>query len=176
MNIVILNGSPRKDGNTMCMINCFAKGLGESHSLEVIRLEERNLKGCSACYQCESTHSCVEDDDAANIIEKLTKADFIIFASPVYWWGFSSQLKMIIDKLISNVSGLKGKKAALLLVGASEESDTQYRIIGEQFQCISVYMQWEVQFQRNVSSGNGDSIVNNTAFLEDLENLAIMLT
>ncbi len=175
MNIVILNGSPRKQGNTMCMINRFAKGLDKSHCLEIIRLEEMKLKGCSACYQCEESHACIEDDDAASIIEKLCKADFIIFASPVYWWGFSSQLKMIIDKFISNTSGLKGKKAALMLVGASETTDTQYRIIGEQFQCISVYLQWEVLFQRDISSGQEDSIAHQESILEDIENLAAML-
>ncbi len=172
MNIIILNGSPRKDGNTIHMINRFVEGLDKSHKIAVINLEEKKLKGCSACYECSKTHSCVEGDDAAKIISYLVKADLIVFASPVYWWGVSSQLKMIIDKFISNVEGLKNKKAGLMLVGASELSDTQYRLIGEQFQCISVYLKWNVLFQKEISSGNGDSIEEEIEFLSEITEIA----
>ncbi len=172
MNIIILNGSPRKDGNTMHMINHFVNGLNKEHCIAVINLEEKKLKGCSACYECSKTHSCVEPDDAASIISHLVKADLIVFASPVYWWGVTSQLKMIIDKFVSNTEGLKNKKVGIMLVGASEEADTQYRLIGEQFQCMAVYLKWDVLFQREISSGSGDSINEKAEFLSEIEELA----
>ncbi len=175
MNIVVLNGSPRPMGNTRCMINRFVKGLNTAYSTDIITLSDKNIQGCIACFECAQTHICSQGDDTQSIIDTLIKADVIIFASPVYWWGLSSHLKLLIDKFICNVEGLSQKKVGLLLVGASETSNTQYRIIGEQFSCISVYLKWDVMFQRTVSSGTDDSISDNEAFLSELESLASML-
>lgn len=130
MNIVVLHGSARKKGNTAKVLD-WAEDTFRSagHSVERIALASKDIKGCLGCAKCKERPDeigCVQKDDAADVLEKMIGADVTLFASPVYFWGFTAQVKALIDRSWSLVthyhepthaSLLEGTRQALLLTG-----------------------------------------------------------
>lgn len=101
MNILVISGSPRKGGNTEIMVQAFAEGARESGNQVVVK-EMSGLKvaPCLACEYC-FTHDgvCVQKDDMTAILEEVDRADMLVFASPIYWFGMAAQVKAVIDRL-----------------------------------------------------------------------------
>ncbi len=131
MKVVTLQGSPRKKGNTARVLSWVEEELvALGHDVESIFLNTRNLKGCLACGKCKETPDavgCIQKDDIPDILEKMTTADLVIFASPLYFWGVSAQLKTVIDRTYSfyinyhqpgHASLVDGQRQALLVTGA----------------------------------------------------------
>ena len=106
------------------------------------------IKPCQACDACHKLGHCVYGDDGAAIAEKALAADAVVFASPVYWWNISAQLKLAIDRLYGRGGELakQKKKAGVIIVGAGALDNVQYRLIEGQFDCIFNYMGWEKVF------------------------------
>ena len=118
MKIVIINGSARK-GNTLTAINAFIKGAAEKNEIEVIAPDKLHISPCKGCGACQCHKGCVDQDDTNPTINKLVEADMILFATPVYWWGMTAQLKQVIDKCYCRGLQLKEKKIGLIVVGGS---------------------------------------------------------
>ena len=120
--IVILIGSVRKNGNTELLAQSFAKGAKEHHEVELISVADYKVNpciGCNSCFKREG-HQCFQQDDMGKIYAKLSEADLVVVASPVYFYGISAQLKAVIDSLHTPMRNeFKIKRAALLLVGAA---------------------------------------------------------
>ncbi|MEI6809398.1 MAG: flavodoxin family protein [bacterium] len=108
MKVIAFNGSPRKDGNTVCLINHVFKVLNANGiETEMIQLGGNMVHGCMACYKCfeNKDHHCVMKKDIINdCIDKMREADGIIFASPTYFADVTTELKALIDR-----SGLVNK-------------------------------------------------------------------
>ncbi len=123
MNILLINSSPRKEGNTQILLNVFsdtAKELGAS--VETVQIGNSNIKSCKACGVCreKKNKKCVINNDCFNeVFEKMTKADAIIFGSPTYFAGMTPELKCLIDRAgyvaRGNDSLLKRKIAASVI-------------------------------------------------------------
>ncbi len=177
MNIVILNGSPRKAGNTSTAIKAFADGIQEflpdAHH-EVISVAEVQVGPCTNCDGCKRAGKCVQKDDSARVIERVEQADLIVFASPVYWWGVTAQMKCILDKFYSRAAQLQQtqKKAICIFIGEDEVDAAQYRIMSEQFACISAYLGWKLMFVHNICAFEEGDLRNNEAELGKLRSLA----
>ena len=133
MQIVTLLGSARKKGNTATVLDWVEQELEASgHDIERIYLHSKTIKGCLGCAKCRETPdkiACVQDDDAIVIMEQMIAADAILFASPIYFWGFSAQIKALIDRgyaFVTNyhrpghTSLLKDKNLGLLVTGADD--------------------------------------------------------
>lgn len=149
MNILILNGSPRRYGNTQAVLQKIRELLQIEHHVEILDVCRMELSGCRACDGCkENEGHCVCPDESDEVIQKIAKADSVIFGMPVYWWGMSSQLKMVVDKFYSQDPQFKAmnKKIGLIAIGANDLDDPQYRLIHEQFCCISEYLNWNLAF------------------------------
>ena len=100
MKIVALMGSPRKQGNTASLLEKIAEEtVNAGAQLQIINLNELKMKGCQSCYACKSQKSCVLKDDAQEVLESVAKADRLIFATPVYMWDMTAQLKRFVDRL-----------------------------------------------------------------------------
>ena len=83
MKILAISASPRKGGNSDVLCDEFLKGAAESgHEVWKIRLAEKRIAPCLACYGCTETHICVRNDDMAEVLEALKAADVIVLASP----------------------------------------------------------------------------------------------
>ncbi len=94
-----ISGSPRRNGNTELLIREFMKGAKASgRETELFILTELKISPCRSCDSCQSTGKCVINDDMQSMLKKLLEADYIVFASPIYFGGVSAQLKSFIDR------------------------------------------------------------------------------
>ncbi len=123
-NIVILNGSPRKRGNTSALVKAFTEG-AESAGNKVTEffLDRMNIAGCKGCFGGNNTKECpcVQKDDMAQIYPVLKESDVVIMATPLYYWNMSGQLRTAIDRLFAleegdeNLLRGNGRSSALLM-------------------------------------------------------------
>ena len=102
--IIAVNGSPRKNGNTATLLNKALEG-AESVGAEVefIQLSELNYKGCMSCFACKvitGKHRCAWKDDLKPVLEKLEKADAVIFGSPIYFMRISAIMTGCLERFI----------------------------------------------------------------------------
>lgn len=124
--IVVITGSPRKNGNSFAMTDAFIKA-SEEKGYTVTRFDAamKNVGGCHACETCfKSGKACSFDDDFNTISNDIMEADAVVFTMPVYWYSIPAQIKGVIDKLFSFcVAGkdVAGKKCALIT--CCEEND-----------------------------------------------------
>ena len=170
MNIVIINGSARK-GNTLTAIEAFAKGAYKKNKIEIIEPNKLNIAYCKGCGVCQCYKGCVDKDDTNPTIEKLAKADMILFATPVYWWGMSAQLKLIIDKCYCRGLQLKNKKVGTIVVGGSPVDSIQYELINTQFDCMAKYLSWNMVFQKSYYATAKDELAKNDDVKKELETI-----
>ena len=168
MKIVIINGSARK-GNTLTAINAFIKGADEKNEIEVIAPDKLHISPCKGCGACQCHKGCVDQDDTNPTINKLVEADMILFATPVYWWGMTGQLKLVIDKCYCRGMQMKGKKVGFIVVGGASTDNIQYELIGKQFECMAGYLSWDMLFQKSYYATDRDELAKNTAAIEELE-------
>ena len=136
--ILVLSGSPRKDGNTERLVASFVKGAEPNNEVEAISVCDYHINPCIGCNSCfaSEAHKCFQNDDMTLVYDKLSKTDIVIIASPVYFYGISAQLKAVVDRLHTPVrNSFPIKKLGLILVGAAELPElfdsilTQYRLI-----------------------------------------------
>ena len=124
--IVVITGSPRKDGNSFAMTDSFIKAAEEmGHTITRFDAAMMKIGGCHACNSCfKSGKACIFDDDFNIIAPVILEADTIVFTMPVYWYSIPAQVKGVIDRLYSLLIGGKdiaGKDCAL--IACCEESD-----------------------------------------------------
>jgi len=121
MNILVLNGSPRPNGNTAAMVEAFAKGAKESgHMVTVVNVCRKKIAGCLACEYCHTKGrgECVQKDDMTEIYALLKGAEMLVIASPIYYHGITGQLKCVLDRFYAAAYPKKPeklKKAAMIL-------------------------------------------------------------
>ena len=103
--ILILNGAGKKNGNTAALIEAFKTGAEESgNEVKEFYLHSMNIKGCLDCQGCARKPQgdpapCVQKDDMQQIYDAYLDCDVVVFATPVYWFTISGQLKMAVDRL-----------------------------------------------------------------------------
>ncbi len=117
--IVVITGSPRKNGNSFAMTESFIKAAeAKGHTVTRFDAAMMNIGGCHACETCYSTgKACTFDDDFNIIAPAILDADAVVFTMPVYWYSIPAQIKGVIDKIFSLVVGGKdvaGKECALI--------------------------------------------------------------
>ncbi|MBR6263643.1 MAG: flavodoxin family protein [Prevotella sp.] len=142
MNILILAGSPRKGGNTDMLVEAFVKGAIPRHRVEVVSVNDYKISPCMGCNACfkNGQHACVQKDDMPVIYEKMSKADVLVIASPVYFYGLSAQLKAIIDRCHNPLRDtFRIKKMALLLVGAASLPELFDSILVQYRLCLNFF-------------------------------------
>jgi len=102
MKILAISCSPRKDGNTVAMLNEALKAAKtEGAETELYSVSGKNIQPCDGCWGCTKTGKCHIKDDAALLFDKMLAADGIIFGTPVYFYGMTAQAKAIIDRTIA---------------------------------------------------------------------------
>jgi multimeric flavodoxin WrbA len=104
--ILILSASPRKEGNTAALTGWFAEGArSKGAHVEIIATAFLRYKtiGCTSCRICQKSelYECVINDEAKLVLAKMIKADVIVMATPLYFFGPSAQLKIIFDRMFS---------------------------------------------------------------------------
>ena len=99
MKILLITGSPRKNGNSNTLASHFARGAQEAgHELARFDCAFKDVHPCTACNSCGMDGPCVFQDDFDFVRGHIVQADLVAFASPMYYFGFSAQLKAVIDR------------------------------------------------------------------------------
>jgi multimeric flavodoxin WrbA len=146
-NILVLTGSPRINGNTDKLADAFIAGAQQTgHTTVKFTTADKQIKGCIDCQTCFSKGSaCSIPDDFAELAPLLEQADMVVFATPLYWFTFSTQMKAAIDKFYSFYVGnrpLKVKECALLVCGGGTDLYTYDGII-KSYKLIAEFLNWQ---------------------------------
>ena len=125
--IVILNGSPRKNGNTSALVRAFTEGAESAgHTVTEFFLSGMDIHGCKGCFSGHSGRECpcVQRDDMDKIYPAVKGSDVVVLASPLYYWNMSGQLRTAVDRLFALEEGdgnlLRGNDRASALLMAAE--------------------------------------------------------
>ena len=142
MNILIISGSPRKGGNTELLAEAFAKGAAVHHQVEVVSVRDYKVNPCMGCNVCfkNENNICTQKDDMTILYEKMSQADMLVIASPVYFYSISAQLKAVIDRFHNPIRDtFHIKRMALLLVGAATLQELFDAILTEYNLCLKFF-------------------------------------
>ena len=124
--IVVITGSPRKNGNSFAMTDAFIQAAeAKGHTVTRFDAALKKVGGCRACETCFKTgKACSFDDDFNTVAPAILEADAVVFTMPVYWYSIPAQIKGVIDRLFSFVVGGKdiaGKECGMIV--CCEEED-----------------------------------------------------
>lgn len=124
--VLILSGSPRVRGNSDLLCDEFARGAREAgHEVEKIRVAERQIGYCRACYYCrEHQGRCVIQDDMGELLEKMIAADVLVLATPVYFYSLCAQLKTVLDRTVARWQQVRDKELYYIVTAADSERES----------------------------------------------------
>ena len=129
MKILVLNGSPRRSGNTSRMIAAFSEGAASrGHSVNTVEVCQKKLGGCLACEYCHTKGrgQCVQKDDMQEIYALLREAEMLVIASPIDYHNVTGQLKCVIDRLYAVAYPIKPPKLKKVAMFLSSGDDKMY--------------------------------------------------
>ncbi len=133
MKVLGLVGSPRRGGNTDLLVDKILGGAAENGcSTEKVHLYPLKIEACIDCKACKKgSYNCTLKDDMQRLYVKLEEADIIVFGTPLYWYGPSAKMKLLLDRLRPYIASkrLKGKKA-VLVVPSEEGADACNHTVG----------------------------------------------
>lgn len=168
--ILILNGSPRKSGNTELLVNSFMKGATESeNTVEKINLSELDIKHCVGCMQCQAKKGdpCVQKDDMKKIYSAFNDADVVIFASPLYWMHFTSKMKAVLDRLFAIAPYGVPQKETALIIASTRDDDFIYKMIVPYYEtCLVGNLNWINRGMLLAGGVNDKGDVKKTGYLQ----------
>ena len=145
MKITVLMGSPNRNGSTSILVNEFKRGAEEAgHSCEVIDVCHSNIHPCIGCVACGYEGPCVQKDDVETIRKKLLASDMAVFATPLYYYGMSAQLKTVVDRFCAYNSSLNSRhlKSALLTV-AWNADDWTFEALVSHYKTLVRYINFD---------------------------------
>lgn len=144
MNILVLTGSPRENGNSNTLAEHFIRGATEAgHTVQHFDAALHSISPCIACNSCGMDGPCVMDDDFEVVRPMLLVADMVVLATPMYYFGISSQLKALIDRFYSINGRLHVHKKAALLMTYANTSEREAAPILLHYEVLLDYMGWE---------------------------------
>ncbi len=124
MKILILQGSPNRRGSTYLLADRFRQGAADAgHTVEIIDVVHANIHPCTGCVRCGYEGPCVQKDGMEEIRPKILNADMLVFATPLYYYGMSAQLKTLVDRFCAFNSGLTRKQMKSALLAVAWNSD-----------------------------------------------------
>ncbi len=108
---MVLSGSPRRGGNSDILCDQFILGADESgNQTEKIFLRDKDINYCLACDTCQENGGiCDQDDDMAEVLDKMIASDVIVMATPVYFYTMNAQMKTVIDRTYSRYAEIRDK-------------------------------------------------------------------
>ena len=127
--VIVISTSLRAGSNSDMLAEKFAEGAKASgNEVEKISLRGKEIKFCVGCLSCQRTGACVFKDDVPAIMEKVLHADVVCWATPIYYYEMSGQMKTLIDRMNAMYSqDYKFRDVYLLTTAAEEEEETPKR-------------------------------------------------
>lgn len=123
--VLVITTSLRKDGNSEILAKEFVKGAKEAgHQVELVDLHNKTIAFCIGCLACQKIGRCVIHDDANMLIQKMVIADAIVFATPIYFYGMSGQMKTLLDRTNPLFPSDYAFRDIYLLAAAADNEDS----------------------------------------------------
>ncbi len=146
MKILLISGSPHKAGTTSVLIKAFSKGAESAgHDVYHFNAGEKEVHPCIACEKCHSAVSaCVFRDAFDEIRDMLIEADAVVFASPIYYYGLTAQLKAVIDRFYGINEQLRAAKKTALLMACGDNTMESAECAASPFYGMVDYLGWEI--------------------------------
>lgn len=158
--IVILNGSPRRKGNTSALVKAFTGGAESAGNMVTdFFLDSMNIHGCKGCFGGHSSRECpcVQNDDMNKIYPAVRDCDVIVLATPLYYWNMSGQIRTAIDRLFALEEGdgnlLRGHGRASVLLMAAEGHGFEDVVL--YYEHLMEHLKWK-SLGHVLAGGNGD--------------------
>jgi len=161
MNVLALQASPRKKGNTVTLARALLEGLkaGGVKQVSEVFLDDLEIHACTNCEACrgEGGPFCVFQDGMSPLYQRFIAADLVVLASPVYWWSVSAQLKLFIDRLYGlnyeqHPEHYKGKKLVLVFTHQEEHPCSGAELARKMFEEIADYTEMTIAGDLRYSS------------------------
>ena len=158
MKVLVVEGSPRKSGNTAVIMAEISEALKKKRkcTVETVWVADLNIAGCNECFACQKASrppECSIHDDMTRLYDKIIKADLTIFATPVFCWGVPAQIKAVFDRLYAcfqfepdgSNCVLSGKRFGFVVTAGGGKGD------GADL-CVSMYKRF-IEFSRAENAG-----------------------
>ncbi len=144
-SILVLNGSPKMSGNTSSLVDAFCRGAQSAgHEVHVFNVANLNVHPCTDCRFCfDHGGECVFKDDMQRIMPHLYTDDVIVFATPVYFYGFTAQLKTVLDRMICMQTSKMTVKGSILLSPYGDTDTTVPKPMMEMYKAFTGYIGWK---------------------------------
>lgn len=167
MKILVLTGSPRKNGNSNTLADYFIKGAEEAGH-QVVRFDAafKNVHPCIGCNSCGMDGPCVFNDDFEFVRQNIVDADMVVFASPMYYFGLSAQLKAVIDRFYAINGKIHVSKKAALLMTYANTAASQAEPIKSHYLTLIDYLGWSDAGQVIASGVWPVGAVNGTKYVK----------
>lgn len=120
MRILTILGSPKKDGNTAGVLGMFEDLVADGHDVDRLNIADVDVAGCVGCYACQEHPDeafCAQKDDAQGIFHRILAADAVVYAAPLYMWGFPAGIHALLERHLALVTGYSGPNYKSLIEG-----------------------------------------------------------
>ena len=125
--VLVVTSSPRKDGNSETLAKKFAEGArAAGHEVNTVCVRDLDIKFCTGCMYCQSHGKCVLNDGMNGLYPEIASADVLAFATPIYFYSVSGQLKTFLDRLNPLYNGNNKFREAYLLASAAEDDEAAF--------------------------------------------------
>ena len=126
-NVLIISTSLRGGSNSELLAKECAGGAEEAgNHVELLSLKGKNIQYCIGCLACLKTGKCVQKDDAPEIMEKLRRADVLVFATPIYYYEMCGQMKTLLDRMNPLYSSDYAFREVYMIATAADGGDTTF--------------------------------------------------
>ena len=170
-NVLVISTSLRNGSNSELLANKFAVGARASgNNVEIISLKDKRISFCIGCLACQTAKQCVLKDDANEIVKKMQKADVLVFATPIYYYEMSGQMKTLLDRANPLFASDYSFREIYLLATCADESksalDGAINGLGGWIECF------EGTSLKGVIYGTGTNDLNEASKNQDILNEA----
>lgn len=123
--VLIISTSLRKDSNSECLAKEFGRGAKDAgNKVETVTLRGKDIRFCIGCMSCMDTHRCVLNDDSQEIVSEIKESDVLVFATPVYYYEMSGQMKTLLDRCNPLYNSDYKFKEVYLMTSAAENEES----------------------------------------------------
>lgn len=162
MKVLLINGSPHKNGTTFRALNEVANELNANGiETEIVCLGNKPIVGCDVCGACSKLGKCVKDDLANEIIDKINESDGLIVGSPVYYASLNGSLKSLLDRVFFAKKSFANKPAAAVAVARRAGTTATLDIINKYFMIsnmpVVTSQYWNMVFGSNGEQAESDA-------------------
>lgn len=144
-DILVLTGSPRKNGNTRMLASAFTEGAEAAGlDVQVIHTAELKIAPCQGCGYCQEHEGiCIQRDDMAQIMPHLYSARTIVFATPVYYYAMTAQLKLALDRMYATLAKPPTIDSCILLAVYGDTDTTVPEALIHNYKVFTGYSGWK---------------------------------